>query len=102
MKDAKFTATMVNNSDKEIVQNLRAELNVGEKELMNKLIEFGLQHKEEIAAWAAELNAAAEAEKEANKLARYELYKEKMKEARAIIAAQKPKKAEKAEKAKAE
>ena len=96
MKDAKFTATMVNNSDKEIVQNLRAELNVGEKELMNKLIEFGLQHKEEIAAWAAELNAAAEAEKEANKVARYEMYKEKMKEARALIAAQKPKKVKKA------
>jgi len=101
MKEAKFTATMTFNSDKEIVQNLRAELNIGEKELMNKLIEFGLQHKAEIAEWAAQMNAEAEAEKEANKVARYEAYKEKMKEARAMIAAQKAKKV-KAKKVKAE
>lgn len=92
MKEAKFTATMVFNADKELVQTLRDELNIGEKELMNKLIEFGLQHKAEIAAWAAEVNAEAEAEKAANKVARYEAYKLKMKEARAMIAAQKAKK----------
>lgn len=93
MKEAKFTATMVFNADKELVQTLRDELNIGEKELMNKLIEFGLQHKAEIAAWAAEVNAEAEAEKAANKVARYEAYKEKMKEARQLLAAQKAKKA---------
>ena len=93
MKEAKFTATMTFNSDKEIVQNLRAGLNVGEKELMNKLIEFGMLHLDEISNWAAEVNAAAEAEKEANKVASYEAYKEKMKEARAFIAASKVKKA---------
>lgn len=92
MKEAKFTATMVFNSDKEVVQALRDELNLGEKELMNKLIEFGLQHKAEIEAWAAEVSALAEAEKAANKVARYEAYKEKMKEARQLLAAQKAKK----------
>jgi len=96
MKEAKFTATMTFNSDKEIVQNLRAGLNVGEKELMNKLIEFGMLHMEEISNWAAEVNAEATAEKEANKVARYEAYKEKMKEARAFIAASKAKKVKKA------
>ena len=93
MKEAKFTATMTFNSDKEIVQNLRAGLNVGEKELMNKLIEFGMLHIDEISKWAAEVNAEAAAEKEANKVDRYEAYKEKMKEARAFIAASKVKKA---------
>ena len=92
MKEAKFTATMTFNADKEIVQSLREELNVGEKELMNQLIAFGLQHKAEIAEWAAKLNAEAAAEKEANKLARYEAYKVKMKEARQLLAAQKAKK----------
>ena len=63
MKEAKFTATMVFNADKVLVQALRDKLNVGEKELMNKLISFGLQHEAEIEAWAAEVNAEAEAEK---------------------------------------
>ena len=93
MKEAKFTATMVFNADKVLVQALRDKLNVGEKELMNKLISFGLQHEAEIEAWAAEVNAEAEAEKAANKVARYEAYKLKMKEARQLLAAQKAKKA---------
>jgi hypothetical protein len=93
MKEAKFTATMVFNVDKDLVQALRQKLNVGEKELMNKMITFAMQHEAEIEAWAAEVNAANEAEKAANKVARYEAYKLKMKEARQLLAAQKAKKA---------
>ena len=37
-KNAKFTATMTFNSDKELVQTLRDELKLGEKECMHFLI----------------------------------------------------------------
>ena len=90
-KNAKFTATMTFNSDKELVQNLREELNLNEKEAMHFLIKVALQNKEALIAMAAEHNAAAEKEKAEKKVAQTAAYKAKYAEVRALMKAAKVK-----------
>jgi len=63
MKDAKFTATMTFNTDKELVQELRAEFDVGEKEMMTFLIHTALANREDLAARIANYKDAIESVK---------------------------------------
>ena len=90
-KNAKFTATMTFNSDKELVQNLRDELNLGEKECMHFLIKVAMQNKDALVAMAAEYNEVAEKEKAEKKVAQIAAYKAKYAEMRALMKAAKEK-----------
>jgi len=99
-KNAKFTATMTFNSDKELVQTLRNELNLGEKECMHFLIKVALQNKEALVALATEHNAEVEKEKAEKKVAQVAAYKAKYAEVRALMKAAKNKVEEKVEKKK--
>ena len=94
-KNAKFTATMTFNSDKELVQTLRNELNLGEKECMHFLIKVALQNKEALVAMATEHNAEVEKEKAEKKVAQIAAYKAKYAEMRALMKAAKEKVAKK-------
>lgn len=78
----KFTATLVHESDKDIVVEIREASKLSEKDIMAKIIKFGLQHRDEILAEAAEEIATKTAEREQTKKENYELLKVKMKEAR--------------------
>ena len=59
----KFTATMVFNSDKELVQELRNEFDLGEKELMALLIQTALDNKEGLTERVTNFKEALEASK---------------------------------------
>jgi hypothetical protein len=63
MKDTKFTAAMVFNTDKELVQELRAEFDVGEKEMMTFLIHTALANREDLEARIANYKDAIESVK---------------------------------------
>lgn len=93
-KNAKFTATMTFNSDKELVQNLRDELNLGEKECMHFLIKVAMLNKDALIALATEHNEVAEKEKAEKKVAQLAAYKAKYAEVRAMMKAAKVKKGE--------
>ena len=75
MKDTKFTAAMVFNTDKELVQDLRAEFDIGEKEMMTFLIHTALANREDLEARIANYKDAIESAK-AQKLAEKEAEKE--------------------------
>jgi hypothetical protein len=78
MKDTKFTAAMTFNTDKELVQELRAEFDVGEKEMMTFLIHTALANREDLAARIANYKEAIEyvkAQKLAEKAAEKEAAK---------------------------
>lgn len=75
MKDVKFTAAMTFNTDKELVQELRAEFDVGEKEMMTFLIHTALANREDLEARIANYKDAIESVK-AQKLAEKEAEKE--------------------------
>lgn len=83
----KFTATLVHEADKAIVVALRDDIKLNEKDTMQLLIEYGMQHEDEIRAVAAERVKIEQAEREERKKASYELLKQKMQEARAMIKA---------------
>lgn len=83
----KFTATLVHEADKAIVVALRDDIKLNEKDTMQLLIEYGMQHEDEIRAIAAERVKLEQAEREERKKASYELLKQKMAEARAMIKA---------------
>ena len=61
----KFTATMVFNSDKELVQELRNEFDLAEKELMSLLIQTALDNKEGLTERVQNYKEALEASKAA-------------------------------------
>lgn len=84
-KNAKFTATMTFNSDKELVQTLRTELNLGEKECMHFLIKVAMENKEALIALATEHNAEVEKEKAEKKVLQIAAYKAKYAEVRAMM-----------------
>lgn len=90
-KNAKFTATMTFNSDKELVQSLREELNLGEKECMHFLIKVAMQNKDALIALATEHNAEVEKVKAEKKVAQMAAYKAKYAEMRALLKAAKNK-----------
>jgi|694.fasta_scaffold29426_10 hypothetical protein len=75
MKDAKFTATMTFNADKELVQELRTEFDIGEKEMMTFLIHTALANRSDLEARVANYKEAIEAVK-AQKIAEKEAEKE--------------------------
>ena len=67
MKETKFTATMTFNTDKELVQDLRNEFDVGEKEMMSFLIHTAIQHRAELEARVADYKAELQKVKDAKK-----------------------------------
>jgi hypothetical protein len=75
MKDAKFTATMTFNTDKELVQELRTEFDIGEKEMMTFLIHTALANRADLEARIANYKEAIESVK-AQKIAEKEAEKE--------------------------
>lgn len=75
MKDAKFTATMTFNADKELVQELRTEFDIGEKEMMTFLIHTALANRSDLEARIANYKEAIETAK-AQVLAEKEALKE--------------------------
>lgn len=94
-KNAKFTATMTFNSDKEFVQTLRDELNLGEKETMHFIIKTAILHREELESMAREYNEELAKEKAEKKVAQMAAYKAKYAEMRALMKAAKAKVAKK-------
>jgi len=92
MKEAKFTATMVFNADKEVVQELRNEFDLSEKEMMSFLLQVALKHKDELSELVqAEKDAQAitAAEEAQHKEAEKERVKKERAEARAAKKADK-------------
>ena len=75
MKDTKFTAAMVFNTDKELVQDLRTEFDIGEKEMMTFLIHTALANRSDLEARIANYKEAIETAK-AQVLAEKEALKE--------------------------
>lgn len=67
MKDTKFTATMTFNTDKELVQDLRNEFDIGEKQLMSFIIHTALQHRSEIEARVVDYKTELQKAKDAKK-----------------------------------
>lgn len=67
MTDAKFTATMTYNTDKELVQDLRNEFDVGEKQMMSFLIHTAIQHRAELEARVADYKAELQKVKDVKK-----------------------------------
>ena len=65
MKEAKFTAAMVFNADKETIQGLRSAHNLGEKELMALIIQTALDHSETLKSRVANYQECLEASKRA-------------------------------------
>ena len=78
----KFTATLTHEADKAIVVALRDDIKLNEKDTMQLIIAFAMQHEDEIRAIAAERVKLMQAERDERRKASYELLKEKMKEAR--------------------
>lgn len=66
-KEQKFTATMTFNVDKELVQDLRNEFDVGEKEIMSFLIHTALQHRDELEARVTDYKTEVQKAKDAKK-----------------------------------
>lgn len=56
-KEAKFTATMVFNGDKDMVVDLRAEFDTTEKEMMNLVLRTALEHRDTLQKLVDELKA---------------------------------------------
>ena len=84
-KNAKFTATMTFNSDKELVQKLREELQLGEKETMHFIIKTALQNREVLESMAREFAEEAAKEKAEKKALQLAAYKAKYAELRAAM-----------------
>lgn len=78
----KFTATLTHEADKAIVVALRDDIKLNEKDTMQLIIAFAMQHEDEIRQIAAERVKLMQAERDERRKASYELLKEKMKEAR--------------------
>lgn len=93
----KFTATLVHEADKALVVAIREKSKLSEKDIMSKLIAYGLQHEDEILAQAEEEIAAKTAEREQSRKENYELLKSKMKEAREQAKAERAAKSNKTE-----
>ncbi len=84
-KNAKFTATMTFNSDKEFVQQLREELQLGEKETMHFIIKTAMQNRELLESLAREYNEELAKEKAEKKALQLAAYKAKYAELRAAM-----------------
>lgn len=81
----KFTATLTHEADKAIIVALRDDIGLNEKDTMQLVIAFAMQHEDEIRAVAAERVKLLQAERDERRAASYNLLKQKMKEAREQI-----------------
>lgn len=72
--NSKFTAAMVHEADKALVQKLRTDLKLGEKDTMRLLINLGIEHQDTLNLRAMELISAADKVK-ADEKAKKELEK---------------------------
>jgi len=93
--NTKFTATLVNETDKNIIVALRNETNLSEKELMTLVIAAALTMKDEILTQAAALIETQTVERAQRKVAAYEALKQQL---QVMRAANKPAKQEKTSK----
>jgi len=69
-ENTKFTAAMTFNSDKEIIQEVRKELGLGEKETMRVILAVALSAPKKLADTAERFAKAIEAEDQEQKAAR--------------------------------
>lgn len=81
----KFVATLVHEADKAIVVALRDSVGLNEKDTMSLIIKYAMQHEDEIVQIAKAQVEAEKSEREERNKAKYELLKQKMKEAREQI-----------------
>lgn len=81
--NTKFTATLVNETDKNIIVALRNETNLSEKELMTLVIAAALTMKDEILTQAAALIETQTVERAQRKAAAYEALKQQLQAMRA-------------------
>jgi len=81
--NTKFTATLVNETDKNIIVALRNETNLSEKELMTLVIAAALTMKDEILTQAAALIETQTVERAQRKVAAYEALKQQLQVMRA-------------------
>lgn len=81
--NTKFTATLVNETDKNIIVALRNETNLSEKELMTLVIAAALTMKDEILTQAAALIEIQTVERAQRKAAAYEALKQQLQAMRA-------------------
>lgn len=88
----KFTATLVTAETKNAVVALREQSGLSEKELMTLIVNAAIANKDAILAEAAKIVEANKIEAEERRKNAYQALKERMKAARELAAAQKPKK----------
>jgi len=71
--NSKFNACLVTPEDKQIIQDLRAQHNVTEKQLMSILVALAVHNGVDVAARAADINNSIAHAQQANKQAKQEL-----------------------------
>jgi hypothetical protein len=71
--NSKFNACLVTPEDKQIIQDLRAQHNVTEKQLMSILVALAVHNGVDVAARAADINNSIANAQQANKQAKQEL-----------------------------
>jgi len=71
--NSKFNACLVTPEDKQIIQDLRAQHNVTEKQLMSILVTLAVHNGVDVAARAADINNSIANAQQANKQAKQEL-----------------------------
>lgn len=71
--NSKFNACLVTAEDKQIIQDLRIQHNVTEKQLMSILVALAVHNDVDVAARAADINNSIANAQQANKQAKQEL-----------------------------
>jgi replication initiation and membrane attachment protein DnaB len=71
--NSKFNACLVTPEDKQIIQDLRAQYNVTEKQLMSILVALAVHNGVDVATRAADINNSIANAQQANKQAKQEL-----------------------------
>lgn len=71
--NTKFNACLVTPEDKQIIQELRTQYNVTEKQLMSILVALAVHNDVDVAARAADINNNIQLARQANKQAKQEL-----------------------------
>jgi len=71
--NSKFNACLVTAEDKQIIQDLRIQHNVTEKQLMSILVALAVHNDVDVAARAADINNSIQLARQTNKQAKQEL-----------------------------
>lgn len=71
--NTKFNACLVTAEDKQVIQDLRTQYNVTEKQLMSILVALAVHNGVDVAARAADINNNIQLARQANKQAKQEL-----------------------------